>query len=154
MRLIDADSVLKGIDELRKSPWYNVGKEIESGHFHVGFLARREAIGVIVDLCIKSAPTIQPDAPRVLTLEEVIQHYSLPPCFVDDLGAQEDYYEDIQPLYFEFPYQKEDSWIVHWRGHAQVARYLDEWKHTYNQKWRCWTAKPTDEQKKAVKWDE
>jgi len=92
--------------------------------------------------------------PRVLTLEEVIQHYSLPPVFVDDFGAQEDYYEDIQPLYFEFPHDNEDPWIVHWRGHAQVARYLDEWRHSYNKKWRCWTAKPTEDQRKEVKWDD
>ena len=24
----------------------------------------------------------------------------------------------------------------------------------YNMEWRCWTARPTDEQRKAVKWDE
>lgn len=92
--------------------------------------------------------------PKFMTLEEVIAHYSLSPVFVDDFGAQEDYYEDIQPLYFEFPHQEEDSWIVHWRGYAHVARYLGEWKHSYNKKWRCWTAKPTDEQRKAVKWDD
>ena len=94
--------------------------------------------------------------PRVMTLDEVITHYSLPPVFVDDFGAQEDYYEDIQPLYFEFLLNREDPWIVHWRRHAQVARYLyvDEWRHTYNKKWRCWTSRPTDEQRKAVRWDE
>ena len=37
--------------------------------------------------------------PRVMTLEEVIKHYSLPPVFVDDLSAQEDYLQDIAPLY-------------------------------------------------------
>ena len=92
--------------------------------------------------------------PRVMTLEEVIQHYSLPPVFVDDFNTQEDYYEDIRPLYFEFPYQEEDPCIVHWRGHDQVVQYLDMWKPTYNKKWRCWTAKPTEEQRKEVKWDE
>jgi len=25
---------------------------------------------------------------------------------------------------------------------------------SYGKKWRCWTAKPTDEQRKAVKWDD
>lgn len=89
-----------------------------------------------------------------MTLEEVIQHYSLPPVFVDDFGAQEDYYKDIQPLYFEFPHDNEDPWIVHWRGHAQVAWYLDGWRYSYNKKWRCWTSRPTDEQREAVKWDE
>ena len=105
-----------------------------------------EDLGYALELIIKEPQ------PRVMTLEEVVAHYSLPPVFVDDLGAQEDYYEDIQPLYFEFPHDKDDPWIVHWRGYAQVARYLDEWRHSYNQKWRCWTAKPTDEQRRAEPW--
>lgn len=92
--------------------------------------------------------------PRVMTLDEVLAHYSLPPVFPDDLGMQEDYFEDIQPLYFEFPHDREDYWIVHWRGYSQVARYLDEWKYSYNKKWRCWTSRPTDEQKEATQWQE
>ena len=91
--------------------------------------------------------------PRVMTLDEVVEHFSLPPVFVDDPDAQEDYYEDIQPLYFEYPYQEKDPWYVHWRGHAQSQRYLDERRHTYNREWRCWTARPTDEQRNAVAWD-
>lgn len=32
--------------------------------------------------------------------------------------------------------------------------YGDVWKMPeYNKKWRCWTEKPTDEQRKVVKWD-
>jgi len=90
--------------------------------------------------------------PRVMTLEEVIAHYSLPPVFVDDFGAQEDYYEDIRPLYFEFPHDSEEPWIVHWRGHTQVARYLNEWKHTYNKKWRCWTSRPDEKRRAETPW--
>ena len=90
--------------------------------------------------------------PRLMTLDEVIRHYSLPPVFVDDLSAQEDYLEDIAPLYFDFPVA--DSFAVHWRGYHSVSRYLDDWKASYGEKWRCWTARPTDEQRKAVKWDE
>lgn len=90
--------------------------------------------------------------PRVLTLEEVMKHYSLPPVFVDDLGMQEDYLQDIQPLYFEFP--SNDPWNVHWRGHQHIRQYLDHWKPSYGQKWRCWTAKPTDEQREATPWEE
>ncbi|MBR4457600.1 MAG: hypothetical protein IKS31_01440 [Clostridia bacterium] len=90
--------------------------------------------------------------PRVMTLEEVIKHYSLPPVFVDDLGAQEDYLQDIAPLYFDFP--QCDSWVVHWRGYQSVRKYIEDWKASYGQKWRCWTARPTDEQREAVKWDD
>lgn len=89
--------------------------------------------------------------PRVMTLEEVLAHYSLPPVVLDDLGWQENYLQDIEPLYFDFPV--EDSWAVHWRGYQQVRKYLEYWRASYGQKWRCWTQRPTDEQRKAVKWE-
>ena len=89
--------------------------------------------------------------PRVMTFDEVKKHYNLPPVFPDDLGMQEDYYQDIQPLYFEFPNQCE--WDVHWRGSNQVCTYLDEWKDKYNKTWRVWTSRPTDEQREAVPWE-
>ena len=41
------------------------------------------------------------------------------------------------------------------RGHEPYAT-LDaySWNHNiYNKWWRCWSAKPTDEQREAVKWD-
>jgi hypothetical protein len=89
--------------------------------------------------------------PRVMTLDEVIKHYSLPPVVLDDLEWQEDYLQDIEPLYFDFPV--EDSFAVHWRGYQEVWKYLEDWKASYGQKWRCWTSRPTDEQMKAVKWE-
>lgn len=49
MRLIDADELLKGIAELKQSPWY----ENFSGRFF-----RKEAVEIIEDLCIKKAPTV------------------------------------------------------------------------------------------------
>ena len=90
--------------------------------------------------------------PRVMTLEEVIKHYSLPPVFVGDLSAQEDYLQDIAPLYFDFP--QCESWVVHWRGYHSVRKYLDDWRASYGMTWRCWTARPTDEQREAAKWDD
>ena len=109
------------------------------------------------EMCIKIGQTIRSaidllkeKEPRVLTLDEVIGHYSLPHIFVDDLSEQEDYLEDIQPLYFDFPV--DDPWAVHWRNYSSVRKYIDDWKPSYGVKWRCWTAKPTDEQRKAVQW--
>jgi hypothetical protein len=90
--------------------------------------------------------------PRVMTLDEVIKHYSLPPVVLDDLNWQEDYLQDIEPLYFDFPV--EDSLLVHWRGYNQAGKYINDWEASYGQKWRCWTSRPSDEQREAVKWDE
>ena len=90
---------------------------------------------------------------RLLTLDEVIEHYSLPPVFVDDLSMQEDYCMDIKPLYFDFLDSDGLSFVEHWRGYNWVRQYLNYWKASYGEKWVCWTDKPTDEQRKAVKWD-
>lgn len=89
--------------------------------------------------------------PRVMTLEEVIGHYSLPPVVLDDLDWQEDYLQDIAPLYFDFPV--DDPWAVHWRGYQAVRKYLKDWKASYGQNWRCWTSRPTEEQRKATPWE-
>lgn len=61
MRPIDADNVLKGIEELKKSPWFNRGKEIvksDPGFQHIGYLERKEAVEVVRDLCIRQEPTV------------------------------------------------------------------------------------------------
>lgn len=52
MRPIDADELLNEINELKKSPWYNR----ENGNYER--LVRSDAIGIVVDLCIKQAPTL------------------------------------------------------------------------------------------------
>ena len=157
--MIDREKVIKGLECHKRAMCGEVDehglacntcpyKDMESTCHTT---TERQLIGDALDL-------LKAQEPRVLTLEEVIAHYSLPPVFVDDLGAQEDCYEDIQPLYFEFSHDSEapcyvHSWYVHWRGHAQVARHLDEWKHSYNKKWRCWTSRPTDEQREATPWE-
>lgn len=51
-RPIDTDALLKEIGELKKSPWYNG----ENGNYER--IVRADAIGVVVDLCIKAAPTL------------------------------------------------------------------------------------------------
>lgn len=49
MRLIDADRLLEGIEELKQSPWFNN---------KYGYADRKEAVESIEYLCIKKEPTI------------------------------------------------------------------------------------------------
>lgn len=147
--MINRDDVVYGLLHCRaeycnesECPYYNTN----FSHERCRTLLHDEALKLIREF-------EKSQEPRVLTLEEVIAHYSLPPVFVDDFEAQEDYYEDIQPLYFEFTHDNDGSWIVHWRGYSQVASYLDGWKYSYNKKWRCWSSRPTDELRKSVPWD-
>ena len=44
--------------------------------------------------------------------------------------------------WFDYP-----TWVM--RGYGLAGHYLHE---GYGRDWRCWTAKPTDEQRRAVKW--
>ena len=55
--------------------------------------------------------------------------------------------ETIPELY----YLLEESGVSWCRAEAEYNR--DCWQGTVSG-WRCWTARPTDEQRKAVKWDD
>lgn len=54
MRPIDADHLIAEINELMKSPWFNKGKEVDKNAIvdvkHYGYIERKEAIEVIIDL--------------------------------------------------------------------------------------------------------
>ena len=55
VELIRRDSLLAGIEELKKSPWFNHGKDA-SDMTHNLYLERKDAVEIIVDLCIKKEP--------------------------------------------------------------------------------------------------
>lgn len=67
MRPIDADNLLKGIEELKESPWFKRGKLEDTdtdvvfnrGLQHCGYLERKEAVEIIENMCIKKEPTIE-----------------------------------------------------------------------------------------------
>lgn len=68
MRPIDADALIKEIKDLKESPWFNTGKERNSDAWldvpHLNFLTRKEAVIMVVELCINEAPTLEPDRPN------------------------------------------------------------------------------------------
>lgn len=49
---IDREFVLNEVEKLKKSPWYNdnLGGRLD--------IARRDGLGVVVDLCIKQVPSV------------------------------------------------------------------------------------------------
>jgi hypothetical protein len=50
-RLIDADALLAEIECLKRSPWYE-------SDINGSYVVRKDAVGMIEDLCIKKAPTV------------------------------------------------------------------------------------------------
>lgn len=90
---------------------------------------------------------------RVMTFEEVYKFSS---------KALDQYGED-SPLYVEcrerYPYQL--KWLTVERAHEWMRddKTMERRKMTYNNAkerwgWRCWTSRPTDEQRKAAVWDD
>jgi len=88
---------------------------------------------------------------KLLTFDEVKKHYSIPGKFLEDIRKYIDYSNDIEPLYLEC--NIEDAWVVHWRDYHSIAMNLEDWEKDYGKTWRCWTKKPTEEQKRSVKWE-
>lgn len=56
--LISRTDLLKDITELKKSPWFNDGKDIKDLFQQNSYIARKEAIEIIEDLCIKKLTSI------------------------------------------------------------------------------------------------
>ena len=56
-RYIDAEKVLKGIEELKESPWFNSGRDKIGTFAHVLYIIRAEAVGIVARLCIEKEPT-------------------------------------------------------------------------------------------------
>lgn len=98
-----------------------------------------------IELCLSS------DEPRVMTLDEIGNALKMP-IWKETKRAHEDLYNgwvlayDIQTglgITGTRLGMSEPSGRVGWYK-------LDD----YGKTWRCWTARPTDEQRKVVKWDE
>lgn len=83
--------------------------------------------------------------PMVLTLEEVVN--SDAPVIVDSYDMPL-YYASFEP---EF---SNETWARFYTlGEEGFTQFLIEDYNKANM-WRCWSAKPSDEQRKAVKWDD
>lgn len=92
--------------------------------------------------------------PRVLTLEELKQ-FEDSPCWFESHGTYMGkkgfwiipyMFTCYKTMYYVFPLLS-----VNERGDMH---YSELGLSAYNKAWRCWTARPTDEQREAVKWDD
>lgn len=64
MRLIDADKILTGIEEIKISPWAT------ESYMFPHELAVKEALEIVRDLCVNQAPTV--DAVIVVRCKECV----------------------------------------------------------------------------------
>lgn len=97
--------------------------------------------------------------PRVMTREELKQ-FEGSPCWFESHGTyiggdliepKEGFwiipymFTCYQTMYYVFPLLNANE-----RGDIHYSELV---LSAYNKAWRCWTAKPTDEQRQAVKWE-
>ena len=137
MRPIDADALIEAINEMpvlcRDPGW----------------------VKAAVLVTIGNATTIQPDAPRVMTLKEIKKERI---CWIED--ADDGMTVRLFPatMFGTGEYTNGTKcciFLAHKPWTIDVNDY--EWWYLskdYGETWRCWTARPTDEQREAAKWDD
>ena len=128
MRTIDADALIEKCGD-----WY-----VEEGT-EIGF------IGTLKSL-INRQPTIQPDAPRVMTLDEIREAGDDNAIFIEyKLGSE----IKLRPAIFQ-PENSDDEYMCVVSAWCASGFYSCK---TYNIDWRCWTGRPTEEQREGQDWN-
>lgn len=90
-------------------------------------------------------------SPMVMTLEELLD--------------KQEFSEDTRPVWFEYVHGNVKAVVLLYTEYREdedtvtmigTGAYVHEsWiQGEYGKTWRCWTSKPTDEQRKTVKWDD
>ena len=145
-RMIDAEALLKDIGE-EPMKWADSPEEIQE------YIDWKRTVAII-----NSAPTIdaipvkkfcewlallKEQEARLLTLEEV-KAFDWDYCYLEEERLPGKEYRTVCGDYA--------LTCITWPCVASLRiQYGD---NSYGKKWRCWSAKPTDEQRRAVKWDE
>lgn len=101
---------------------------------------RFEALDMAID-------ALMAQEPRVMTLEEVLRNAQKIgfPCWV------EDHIEDIGPAFLFPAVVTSDDIYVQYTGNDYYEGAIYHW--AYNKRLRCWTSRPTDEQREAIPWN-
>lgn len=148
--MIDRDNVISRLQIIRT--WAEVGKNY-NGIQGDGCL--RDVVDWIDDALV----LLKEQEPMVLTLEEVkaigTQNY----CQIQDentrlIWSEEGYaLHAVMPTYYDFELEdgEEEPIYLYYVG-TDYFKHYDQ--NTYGKTWRCWSSRPTDEQRKAVEWDD
>ena len=146
--MIDREKVIEGLNNIKSI--INAAVYYDDGY------------GSEQDLnCLDDAITLlEEQEPRLLTLDEVktigtqnynqIQDENTRLIWIEERNANA--LRITKPTYYDF-FEEEDEEpiIINYVG----TDYYDHFKqNTYGKDWRCWSSKPTEEQRKAVKWDD
>lgn len=101
------------------------------------------------DLMLSDAlALLKEQEPRVMTLKELDDYRKT------EEGADPYITSEKTPVMVE--YSNDVPYNTRWLTIESLNSWLDyrDMRVIYGKEWRCWTARPTDEQRKAVKWGE
>lgn len=93
-------------------------------------------------------------AARVAALRRPVQMPMTHDELLEHLSAMHPY--EIAPLYIEF-HEEHDydlDFASRWRDAYNLSTINAGQGEKYGKTWRCWRARPTDEERKAAKWEE
>jgi len=101
----------------------------------------RDDYNSIMEYIMEGYNLFKAQEPRVLTLEELSEK--------TDVWLESLEYDTIDPALSSGSY--DDGTVGLMTLEEEELFYMDE--ADYGVKWRCWTSRPTEEQRKAVKWE-
>ena len=135
--MADRDSALRGLAEISEymkaradiADIVGVGKEKEI--FDSWYRATEDALALLRE-----------QEPRVMTLEEV-KAFDWDYCYLEEERLDGKEYRAVCGDYA--------LTCITWP--CVTSMRIQHGDEKYGKKWRCWTHKPTDEQREAVKWD-
>lgn len=100
--------------------------------------------GCEIALCRDALALLKEQEPRVLTVEE-IRSGTVEVAWIEDADKA----EMIPGIWFRLSNEGGDEAVdIHIRDGFVGARL-----EVYGKLWRCWTSRPSEEQRKAVPWD-
>lgn len=146
--MIDRDKVISRLQIIRT--WAEVGKNYNG-------IQGEGCLRDVVDWIDDALVLLKEQGPRMLTLEEVkaigTQNFNQ---IRDEntrfIWSEEEYALNIvKPTYYDFGLEdsKEEPIYLYYIGTDFFNRFN---QNTYGKTWRCWSAKPTEEQRESVKW--
>ena len=127
----DREKVIKGLEVCTSRPCYCTDCPYKANCY----LDSQE---VMEDALI----LLKEQEPRVLTLEEV-KAFDYDYCYLEEERSPGKEYRTVCG--------RHKVTCITWPSITQMRIVRKD--DTYGKTWRCWSAKPTDEQRKAVKWD-
>ena len=139
VKMMDRDKVIKGLECHLKE--LAVSKGCKNCPYKAKMPCRIALVADVIEFIREQQEQLNAHEPRVLTLEEVPDAVF---CYLEDKA-----YGTIEPAIFGEVYTDD---TVAFTTLEDGRDYLDI--RDYCKAWRCWTARPTDEQREATPWDE